>query len=144
MIVDATQYPWCAAAQRELSDSGTTVRRSFLLARLTRPMPLAAPRPVVAAELTRHTTSEMIDEFIECGDYRVVETESTPDRIALTVEEEPADNEFATEALAKIYLKQGIFDKAIAIYEKLSLQDTKKSIYFAELIENIKKENNIN
>ena len=36
--------------------------------------------------------------------------------------------------------KQGLFDEAIAIYRKLSLQDLQKSIYFAELIGQLEKE----
>ena len=46
-----------------------------------------------------------------------------------------------TEALAEIYLAQGLRDKSVAIYRKLSLRNPEKSVYFAELIGKI--ENNI-
>ncbi len=85
------------------------------------------------------TPQDLIDRFIQ--------SRPTLERIPLAENQpvkdlsEPGTEEqgrFITETLAKIYINQGYYTRAINIYERLSLQFPEKSAYFAGRIEKIK------
>jgi hypothetical protein len=83
--------------------------------------------------------SELIDRFI-IANPRI---EPNRDKTAVAAEDisKPfVENEggFFTETLARIYVNQGYYSKAIDIYEKLSLKFPEKSSYFASQIEKVK------
>ena len=71
----------------------------------------------------------------------IVAGEGEPEEEVVLQPELDDDDEVVTEELAEIYLAQGLRDKSVAIYRKLSLRNPEKSVYFAELIGKI--ENNI-
>jgi hypothetical protein len=78
---------------------------------------------------------------------RLQPVESQPHTIQSESEEsaevkEPAMESILTEAMADVYLKQGLKEKAIAVYQKLSLQNPANSHIFAAKISMIK-ENNV-
>ncbi len=86
------------------------------------------------------TKQQLIDEFImnDPGITRGGETFFNP---IVAAKESIVDQEnIVSETLAQIYFDQQHYEKAITVYEKLSLKFPEKSTYFAGLIEKAKTE----
>ena len=83
--------------------------------------------------------SDLIDKFIIANPriepVRDKTTKEVEDLSKLHTEEKEG---FITETLARIYINQGYYSKAIDIYEKLSLKFPEKSSYFAAQIEKVR------
>ena len=92
------------------------------------------PEQLDPAEIKLAYNNCVIDRFLNAGDYKI-DTEADAADAAESRNFEPDDDELLTEELAEVYLAQGLFEQAIQIYRRLSLLYPKKSIYFAELIE---------
>ena len=91
---------------------------------------------------TKKEKSELIDSFIEKQPTIKAEKNKffSPTEKAKTSLIE--NNELVTETLARVYLEQEHFNKAIQAYKKLSLKYPKKSSFFADqinLINDLKK-----
>ena len=83
----------------------------------------------------------LIDNFIENDKGKIVlnATPALHPDIADTPEGEQQDEGFFTETLARIYIKQGRYLKALEIIQRLSLQHPKKNAYFADQIRFLEK-----
>ena len=100
-------------------------------------IPDSRPVPPVSEKLL--SQADLIDRFIRMNPR--IERAGLSDSVPADDLSEPSAMEkgsFITETLAKIYISQGYYSKAINIYEKLSLQYPEKSTYFASRIEMIK------
>jgi hypothetical protein len=64
--------------------------------------------------------------------------QETEKQIRQTAEHSNENMDLYTESLAEVYRKQGLDDKAVGVYQKLSLLDPAKSAYFAARIREIK------
>ena len=85
------------------------------------------------------TSEDIIDRFLQERNLRIVAEEGDAEEVRTSAELDD-DDDVVSEELAQIYLAQGLRDRAIAIYRKLSLLNPEKSIYFAELIAQIEKQ----
>jgi len=85
----------------------------------------------------------LIDSFIENDKGKIVlnENPTLKPEIDSTAEdsEKEGDEGYFTETLARIYIKQGRYSKAIEIIQRLSLQYPKKNAYFADQIRFLEK-----
>ncbi len=84
-------------------------------------------------------TTNLIDNFLtkEKGQMHI------PDSPNASAEQDPGEQnespEFFTETLAKIYIRQGRYQKALEIIQQLNLNYPKKSAYFADQIRFLEK-----
>lgn len=100
-------------------------------------IPKIAMQSIDIEQLTRITSSDIIDRFLRAESHRIVAEEGEVER-EITIEAEfSEEDDMVSEELAEVYLAQGLKDMAIETYRKLSLLNPEKSIYFAELISKI-------
>ena len=96
-----------------------------------------------ADEVPQMRGQNLIDSFINSDKPKFqlrdepLLTPSTPEPLE-TASEEP-EEEYFTETLARIYIKQGRYSKALEIIRRLSLQVPKKNAYFADQIRFLEK-----
>lgn len=87
---------------------------------------------------------DLIDRFIDESPTIQRKNIKIADTSDLSEESSREKEDLFSETLAKIYIKQRLYEKAIATYEKLSLKYPEKSVYFANRIEKITEKINHN
>lgn len=139
----AIKYPWWGAVRMALYERGEAADGSIVYAAGMRNRlgPATPPlKSISPDEFRRSDTLNLIDRFLSEEEHKIVIDDKMTDSPLDNIDNsEEMDDEFVSEELAEIYAKQNLFDLAIDIYQKLSLQDSQKSVYFAELIEDLKK-----
>jgi hypothetical protein len=101
-------------------------------------MPVEEPLPSLE-ENRKELQAKLIDNFILLNPRIEAPRDKTDKKnedISKPFVEEKGG--FITETLARIYISQGYYSRAIDIYEKLSLKFPEKSSYFATQIEKVK------
>ena len=119
------KYPWFSAAQ-QLKDSLEGAKLRY---------------DVDVEKIAEISEGEIINRFLRKNDYRIVAEDGDVEGDVRTEADIDDEDDIVSEELAEIYLSQGLKCEAIAIYRKLSLLNSEKSIYFAEKIAQIEKNN---
>ena len=117
------KYPWFSAAQ-QLKDSLEGAKLRY---------------DVDVEKIAEISEGEIINRFLRKNDYRIVAEDGDVEGDVRTEADIDDEDDIVSEELAEIYLSQGLKCEAIAIYRKLSLLNSEKSVYFAEKIEKLEK-----
>jgi hypothetical protein len=85
---------------------------------------------------------ELIDKFLK-EEPRILPKKEFVSEENLAEKNMLSPEDMGTETLAMVFQKQGLHERALDIYQKLSLKYPEKSSYFAEKINSIKNEINL-
>ena len=96
------------------------------------------PEENVMEELERKKKFELLDKFIE-NNPKIVPQEASNTKVDIKESTKFDKNELMTETLAKVYLEQKKYKKAIQAFKILSLKYPEKSGFFADQIRAVKK-----
>lgn len=84
----------------------------------------------------------LIDDFLKKSESGTVTINSPKDSDNQQVEDKTSGQgreQFYTETLAKIYIKQKKYDHAVKIFRRLMLKNSEKSVYFADQVRFLEK-----
>lgn len=96
------------------------------------------PKETGINQVTCPDKNELIEKFIECNP-KIEPLKDNRPVVDISEDSVKEHDGIFTDTLAKIYVKQGYYSKAIFVYEKLILKFPEKRLYFADQIDTIKK-----
>ena len=97
---------------------------------------LSTKKPIVREEKKIADKFELIDRFIE-NNPKITPVEKST-KVEIELPKNKVDKSLMTETLAKVYLEQKKYSKAIKAYEILSLKYPEKSGFFADQIKRVR------
>lgn len=100
----------------------------------------AEPEPIAPAPPQRR--SDLLDDYIERTPARIELKENPeyePQALAEDSPEAPLEEDCFTETLARIYIRQGKYEKAVEIIRRLNANFPQKNTYFADQIRFLEK-----
>ena len=125
--------------RRKLTAADATTDYAAFLTQLDDAVPEV--RSMSAQPMDR--SAELIDDFIENKSDRIQLSENPEYAPEISTEQDEAgdgaDEGFLTMTLAKIYIRQQRYEKALEIMQKVNLNNPKKSSYFADQIRFLQK-----
>ncbi|WP_350290009.1 hypothetical protein [uncultured Croceitalea sp.] len=104
---------------------------------LASPKPIKREEKVEENELQKKKKFELLDKFIE-NKPKIIPTKEFEENVDLTESIKLDKSQLMTQTLAKVYLEQKKYKKAIQAYKILSLKYPEKSGFFADQIRRIK------
>ncbi len=122
--------------QTELK-SETTPKKNVAVSPITDIMAELEQMQPVSVQPKKKSSSRrqgLIDNFLEESKGKSVEIKVKQEPESQTVEdrtEGQGNEQFYTETLAKIYVKQKKYDQAVKIFKRLMTKNSEKSVYFA-------------
>lgn len=143
------RYPWFALPKGLLlklslrtgdTETADRMRRALSLGLSAGPVPEWMLEQPDGALFQQHAGRAMIDRFLTLEEKKIVPSavENGEPVADLSAGTPPLSDGPVSETLAKIYLDQGLYERAEEIYRRLILTFPEKSVYFADAIEKIR------